>query len=182
MLNFLNICGIIKWQKFLFFPVLFYDLFVFSPYTFIIVQLLEHFKGKTGVSRCSCTQTKTGDVIRVFYDIFVALCAQRGVKPSRVAEECGISRSNVASWKAKGYTPRGEALQVIADYFGVPVDQLLGKAPQEGSPASGREPTEEEIKVALFGGGGEVTDAMWEEAKNFIAFIKERERKKKEGS
>ncbi len=118
----------------------------------------------------------------MFYDIFVELCAQRGVRPSRVAEECGISRSNVASWKSKGYTPRGEALQVIADYFGVPVEQLLGKSSRETPQAPGREPTEEEIKVALFGGGGEVTDAMWEEAKNFIAFIKERERKKKEGS
>ena len=33
-------------------------------------------------------------------------------------------------------------------------------------------PSEKEIKVALFGGEDEVTDDMWQEVKNFVAFIK----------
>ena len=33
-------------------------------------------------------------------------------------------------------------------------------------------PSEREIKVALFGGEDEVTEDMWQEVKNFVAFIK----------
>lgn len=33
-------------------------------------------------------------------------------------------------------------------------------------------PSEKEIKVALFGGEDEVTEDMWQEVKNFVAFIK----------
>ena len=55
----------------------------------------------------------------MFYDVFIELCNKKGVKPGRVAEECGINRSNVSLWKSRGYTPRGEALNKLAAYFGV---------------------------------------------------------------
>lgn len=70
----------------------------------------------------------------MFYDIFKKLCDQRGIKPGPVAEACGINRSNVSLWKSKGYTPRGDALQSIADYFGVSTDYLLGKEEQKETP------------------------------------------------
>ena len=62
----------------------------------------------------------------MFYDIFLSLCQEKGIKPSAAAEACGINRSNVSLWKSKGYTPRSEALNAIAEYFGVSVDYLLG--------------------------------------------------------
>ena len=39
---------------------------------------------------------------------------------------------------------------------------------------------DEEIKFALFGGDGEITDAMFDEVKQFAAFVKQREAGKKE--
>ena len=72
----------------------------------------------------------------MFYDIFERLCNEKGVKPGRAAEECGINRSNVSLWKSKGFTPRSDALNTIADYFGVSVDYLLGNTDQkEKAPA-----------------------------------------------
>ena len=41
-------------------------------------------------------------------------------------------------------------------------------AAEDSSPA----PTEDDIKVALFGGAEEVTDEMWNEVKKFVEFIK----------
>lgn len=66
-----------------------------------------------------------------FYERFVTLCNQKGVKPSRAASDCGINRSNVTNWKNKGYTPRGDVLQHLADYFGVSADYLLGAENKE---------------------------------------------------
>ena len=36
---------------------------------------------------------------------------------------------------------------------------------------------DDDVKVALFGGDGEVTDEMWNEVKTFVAFIKEKNKK-----
>lgn len=74
---------------------------------------------------CVHEQFYWGDFVS-FYDRFTFLCNQKGVKPSRAAEECGINRSNVTMWKNNGSTPRGDALNKIAEYFGVSTDILLG--------------------------------------------------------
>lgn len=61
-----------------------------------------------------------------FYDRFLYFCELKGVKPSRAASDCNINRSNVTNWKNNGYTPRGDVLQRIAEYFNITVDSLLG--------------------------------------------------------
>lgn len=71
----------------------------------------------------------------MFYDVYLSLCRRDGKKPSTVAAELGINKSNVSNWKNNGYTPRGDVLQKIADYFNVSTDYLLGAAETEKAPA-----------------------------------------------
>lgn len=59
----------------------------------------------------------------------------------------------------------------IAAYFGVSVDDLLK---QEKDLAPKSKVTDDDIKFALFG-GGPVSDAQYEEVKQFVRFIKERD-------
>lgn len=60
-----------------------------------------------------------------FYNNFLTFCNSVGKKPSVVAEEIGLSKSLVTRWKAgKGVTDA--TAKRIADYFGVPVEYLLG--------------------------------------------------------
>lgn len=110
----------------------------------------------------------------MFFDTFSALCTGKGISTYRACTDIGLNRSAVAKWK-NGSVPNGATAAKLADYFGVTVDYLLGKE----EPAL-REVTDEEIKFALFGGSGEITDAMYEEVKNFAAFVKQREQSKKE--
>lgn len=63
----------------------------------------------------------------MFYDKYANLCKEKGISPSKAAEEIGINKASVTNWKKRGYTPRAEILHRIADYFGVTVDYLLGK-------------------------------------------------------
>lgn len=65
-------------------------------------------------------------VIFVFYDIYKALCEQRGVSLSRAAAEIGLSNATVTKWKKTGAAPGGDTLTKVAAYFGVSVDKLLG--------------------------------------------------------
>ena len=108
-----------------------------------------------------------------FFDQFVALCKAKGVSPNFVAREIGVSSGSVTAWK-QGTLPRSATLSKIADYFCVSTDYLLGneKAPANDGTHSVRD---EEIKFALFGGSGEITDEMYEEVKRFAAYIKQRE-------
>lgn len=55
----------------------------------------------------------------MFYNIFERLCHEKGVKPSRVADDIGISRATVTNWKKNGYSPRANILEKLSDYFGV---------------------------------------------------------------
>lgn len=82
---------------------------------------------------CVYEQIMWGDFVS-FYERFVSLCEQNNIKPSRAAEDCGINRSNVSNWKNNGCTPRGAALQKIADYFNVSTDFLLGNSEQKEKP------------------------------------------------
>lgn len=107
----------------------------------------------------------------MFYDVYTELCRQKGISRSRAAAEMGLSNSTVTKWKKTGATPSGETMAKIAAYFGVSVDDLLK---QEKDLAPKSKVTDEEIKFALFG-GGPVTDAQYEEVKQFVRFIKERD-------
>lgn len=110
----------------------------------------------------------------MFYDLFIELCRQKGIAPTRAAVEIGLSKSTPTTWKKKGLTPQGATLQKIADYFDVTTDYLLGTE-TEKDPATGSEVSEDDLKFALF--GGEATDKQLDEVRRFAQFIKERDRK-----
>ncbi len=113
----------------------------------------------------------------MFFDVYESLCASIGKPTSVVAQELGIGKSTVTNWKKRGFTPRGEALQRIADYFGVTTDELLGKekAPTE---AGERPISDEEIMFALWGDTEDIDKDDLEDVKRYAAFVRERKRKK----
>lgn len=114
----------------------------------------------------------------MFYDNFVRLCNSVNKSPSSVAEELGLSRASVNGWK-KGKQPTDANQQRIAGYFGISVDELMGKKNKpifkdEGRLAEKTDISDDDIKFALFG-GGPVTDEQFAEVKQFVRFIKERD-------
>lgn len=99
-----------------------------------------------------------------FYDLFSDLCKSKGIKPSRAATELGINRSNVTNWKNGGYTPRGDTLQKIADYFGVTTDFLLTGEQKEKSPSES--------------GEGRAIDVVDDELREYLDELRSRPEKK----
>lgn len=125
----------------------------------------------------------------MYFEVFEKLCKERGITPTRASQEIGFSKGSVSYWR-KNYNngvdakPDSKTAAMIADYFGVSVDYLLGRTTDPNGSAS--EPStdagpvsDEQIKFALFGGSGEITDAMYEEVRNFAAFVMRREADKK---
>lgn len=120
------------------------------------------------------------------YENINALCEERGIKPSKLCADVGISRGLITDLKMGRKTGiTAVTAQKIASYFGVSVGYLLGdeteKAPADDDKRRFRD---EEIMFALSRGGEDViTDEMFQEVKNFAAFIAQREamKKKNEG-
>ena len=109
------------------------------------------------------------------YENIMALCDSRGIKGGKLCTDIGISKGLLTDLKMGRRTGVSAATaQKIAAYFGVTVGYLLGQ--EESAPAESgkRAVTDEDIKFALFGGDGEITDEMYEEVKRFAAYVKQR--------
>ena len=71
-----------------------------------------------------------------FYSNFLSLCNKDNKSPSRVVLEIGLKKSAVTRWK-NGGNPTDATVQKIADYFNVPVSELLDE--KEKSPSKSGE-------------------------------------------
>lgn len=106
----------------------------------------------------------------MFYDRYKELCQKRGKKPYSVPIELGAKSGDcVDQWK-KGSVPRQQMLKKIADYFDVSIDYLLTGEQKTPEPKT---VSDDDLKFALFGGGGEIPDEMLDEVKRFALYIKQ---------
>ena len=115
----------------------------------------------------------------MFFNRFKELCDEKGISAYRACTDIGLNRSAVAKWKTGG-KPNGTTAAKMAEYFGVTTDYLLGQSDERMTGDGARKISDEDIKFALFGGDGDISDAMYEEVKQFAAFLKQREAGKKE--
>lgn len=122
----------------------------------------------------------------MFYERYVSLCTRERLSPSAAAGKAGFNKGTVSVWKKKyeagqDVVPEQEVIDKICAFFGCSESWLRGieKAP---TPEGERNISDDDIKFALFGGDGEITDAMYEEVKRFAQMVKLREEaeKKKE--
>lgn len=110
------------------------------------------------------------------------ICKQRGIPVSQLEKDCGFSNGYLNP-KKMTKLPYDRA-QTIAEYLGITAEVILTGEETEKAPANSgkRSVSDDDIKFALFGGDGEITDAMFDEVKQFAAMVKLREdaKKKKE--
>ncbi len=113
------------------------------------------------------------------YNRIETLCKERNVSLTAVCKEAGVSRASLSDLKAgRKQGLSAETLSRLAAWFGVSVDHLLGNEKAPGQ-QTGRSISDEDIKFALFGGDGEITEEMYREVRDFAAFVKRREEEKK---
>ena len=84
----------------------------------------------------------------MFYDIFLALCIQKNVKPNNVTKAIGLSTAAATDWK-NGSVPRDITLKKLANYFDVPVEHFKVQT-DEKALANIQSPfTDEEIALII---------------------------------
>ena len=75
----------------------------------------------------------------MFFDNFVRLCEQKGVKPSRALTEAGVPKSAYSYWRTEARAgndakPTNQNAVKLAQYFDVTVDYLLTGNQKENPP------------------------------------------------
>lgn len=116
----------------------------------------------------------------MFYDVFVSLCIERGISPTKAVVSIGRSKSAVTDWK-NGTTPNSTTIRKLADFFGVEPSVFTGEQAADSFriPVLGTIPAGipleaiedvvdwEEIPKAMLNGGKEYFalkvkgDSMW---------------------
>ncbi len=75
----------------------------------------------------------------MFFNNFVRLCEQKGVKPSRALTEAGVPKSAYSYWRTEASSgndakPTNQNAVKLAQYFNVTVDYLLTGNQKENPP------------------------------------------------
>ena len=96
---------------------------------------------------------------------------KKGLKQSELAKILDVGASTISNWETDVNKPDVEMLEYICGALEVPPRFFFTSAPAQAV-------SEDDIKIALFGGDGEVTDEMWEEAVLMAEIIKEKYRRK----
>lgn len=120
----------------------------------------------------------------VDFDRLEKLIQHQGKKKSHLCAKAGKGRGYINDAKNGNGAISDEALEIFAAELGTTAAYLRHETDEVGikkAPVGkgGRGVSEEDLKLALFGGGGEVTDEMWNEALFAVELIKKRHEKGK---
>ena len=87
----------------------------------------------------------------MFFDNFVRLCEQKGVKPSRALTDAGVPKSAYSYWRTEANAgndakPTNQNAVKLAQYFDVTVDYLLTGNQKENPPQQPQSEVDADIK------------------------------------
>lgn len=116
-----------------------------------------------------------GDLHKVLSE----LCDQKKITAYKMCKDVGMQPSVMTDLKmGRRSSIKAETADRLATYFGVSVGYLLGN--EKKAPIQKQEPSEEDIKFALFKGDKEISDEAYEEVKAFAEFVKQKYKRGKE--
>lgn len=99
-----------------------------------------------------------------------------GLTQTELAEKIKLSKANVSKYESDTIEPNFDTLKTLSSLFDVSIDYLLCKTDNKNVVVE--KDSSDDIKEALFGGAGEVTDEMWDEVKRFADFVMQKEKEK----
>lgn len=104
-----------------------------------------------------------------------ALCQKEGITITEMCRRAGVPRANLTELKMGRQRTLGmTALERISKYFKVSVGSLIHFEAEKAPVSEETGASDDDLKFALFGGGGEITDEMFEEVKAFAQWVKAR--------
>ncbi|MBQ3529571.1 MAG: helix-turn-helix transcriptional regulator [Oscillospiraceae bacterium] len=104
------------------------------------------------------------------YTRIETLCNEKGIRPGRLCDALGLSRSLMTDLKmGRKKTVNAQTAQKIADFLGVSVAYLLGQS-QERS----KQDVLDQVDVAFYGEFKELNDEEKETVRDMVRLMRER--------
>lgn len=63
----------------------------------------------------------------IFHERFLELIEARGVTAYKLSKETGLSQALISQWKNGKQIPTADKLLIVAEYFNVSMDYLMGR-------------------------------------------------------
>ena len=98
-----------------------------------------------------------------------------GLTQRQLADHLGVSNTSISNWEKGLSRPDADMIQKLCAVLHLQPNDFYGTGSNSRAGV-----TDEDIKFALFGGDGDITDAMYDEVKRFAAFLKQRQGGQKE--
>ena len=100
-----------------------------------------------------------------------SLCTQKNIRPGRLCDELGLSRSLMTDLKmGRKKTVNAETAQKIAEFFGVSVGFLLGQSQEKGTQGD----ILDKVDVAFYGEYKELNEEAKETVRDMVWLMRER--------
>lgn len=96
-----------------------------------------------------------------------------GLTQRQLADRLGVSNTSISNWEKGMSRPDADMIQALCAVLQLQPNDFYGTITSGDAPRP--RVSDDDIKFALFGGHGEITDAMYDEVKRFAAFLKQRE-------
>lgn len=106
------------------------------------------------------------------------LLKEQKISQKEIAIYCGVSQPTVSEWVSGKKAPSTDNLAKLSKRLNVTMNYIKGIDDPEDKINDYSTVSDDDIKVALFGGAGEVTDEMWDQVKQFAEFVKQQEKEK----
>ena len=98
------------------------------------------------------------------FDRIESLCQQKGIRPGRLCDELGLSRSLMTDLKmGRKKSVSAETAQKLAGFFGVSVGYLLGEGDEL-----------EDVDVAFYGDFKELNEEEKEAVRDMVRIMRQR--------
>ncbi len=99
-----------------------------------------------------------------------------GLTQRQLADQLDVSNTSISNWEKGLSRPDADLIQKLCLALHLQPNDFYGTNENNQAPAQSRCPVSDaDIKFALFGGDGDISDAMFDEVKRFAAFLKQRE-------
>lgn len=103
----------------------------------------------------------------MFNEVLINLRKSKGLTQKELAKKIGMTASAIGNYEQGTRMPDYETLEIIADFFNVPLDSLFGKRKNNKTFIS-----DDTLKFALFGDDEKITDTQLDNIKKYAQNLK----------
>lgn len=104
----------------------------------------------------------------MFKDKFVQILQTKGISAYKLSKDTGITQGMISYWKNGERMPSAKNLNILADYFNVTVDYLLGETDEKKSASTDSVDTEAD---RLFEQVKQLSPEKQEQAFSYLRFL-----------